>query len=133
MNTRLSISILLLFFGIVNAQGENDKDSVLYRQKVIRDDKVFVAPFKIKRGILSLTKDSVIFTTERPENSRFNFSVSYDQIRYIRRPIGFLIPNRIKIKTISGESYRLFTFKKRDIIKITRKQIESIWRSTLEK
>lgn len=125
MNVKMTLGFLILLIGSIKAQG-NVRDEVLYSQKVIRDDKVFKAPLKVKRGVLSLTKDSLIFRSERPENSRFNFSISYDQISYIRRPIGFLIPNRIKIHTIKGESYRLFTFKKREIIRITRERMASI-------
>lgn len=123
MNVRMTIAFLILLIGTVKAQGNVGRDSVLFSQKVVRDDKMFEDVFRAKRGTLFLTNQKMEFKSKRPSHSRFDFSIPYSQIKSIRRFYGFVIPNRIKIKTETGEAYRLFTYKKGKIIKITRKQI----------
>lgn len=115
--------ILLVTTPCLKAYG-NPTDSVLYSQKVLRDDRMFEDMFRAKRGMLFLTDTGIAFKSRRPNHSRFDFSIPYDQIKSIKTFYGFLIPNRIKIKTTTGEKYRLFTYRKRKIIKITRDQME---------
>lgn len=125
MNARMTIAFLILMIGTLKTQGNVVRDSVLFSQKVVRDDKMFEDIFRAKRGTLLLTSQKMEFKSKRPSHSRFDFSIPYSQIKSISRFYGFVIPNRIKIKTETGETYRLFTYKKRKIIKITREQMAS--------
>jgi|GEM_PF-4960052 hypothetical protein len=125
MNSRIIIAFLILTIGTLNAQGNIVKDSVLFSQKVVRDDKMFEDVWRAKRGTLLLTNQKIEFKSKRPNHSRFDFSIPYSQIKSIRPFYGFVIPNRIKIKTETGATYRLFTYKKKKIIKITREQMAS--------
>jgi hypothetical protein len=125
MKTKLSIGVLFLLIGNINAICQMNEAGVLYSQTVTRDDNFFATPFTVKRGTLLLTNDSLIFKSKKSKHSRFSFSIPYDQIKYIKHPYAFLIPNRIKIRTKNGETYRLFTYKKKHIIKITREHLEN--------
>jgi hypothetical protein len=100
-------------------------DTILYEQKVFRDDRMFKDIFRTKKGTLYLTDQQLEFKSHRPTHARFDFSIPYGQIKSIRTYYGFIIPipNRIKIKTISSERFRLFTYKRRKIIRITREQM----------
>ena len=101
-----------------NGQSSN----VIYKQSVQRDDLFFIEMFS-HRGTILLTQDSLIFKIRRNRPSELNFSLAYGQIKSIKVFYGFLIPNRIKIKSIEGTSYRLFTYKKRKIIQLTREKM----------
>ncbi len=120
MKVKFKIICLLLLTFTVKGYGQQKFDNVFYSQRVIRDDKMFVEPFSVKRGYLMLTNDSLVVVMQKAKKARFNFSVSYSVIKSIRPFYGFVFPNRIKIKTHTGESYRLFTYRKRSIIKLTR-------------
>jgi hypothetical protein len=127
MNSGMTVAFLILTIGTLKAQGDVVKDTVLFSQKVVRDDKMFEDAFKTKRGILLLTSQKMEFKSKRPSHARFDFSIPYNEIQSIRTFYGFVIPNRIRIRTKAGQTYRLFTYKKRTIIKITRGQMASIW------
>jgi len=101
MKTKLSIGVLFLLIGNINAICQMNEAGVLYSQTVTRDDNFFATPFTVKRGTLLLTNDSLIFKSKKSKHSRFSFSIPYD------------------------ETYRLFTYKKKHIIKITREHLEN--------
>jgi hypothetical protein len=118
----LASTVILLIHLYVFGQIQNE--NIIYRQKVLRDDRMFENMFKSKRGELILTSDSLRFICKDNTKSKFNFSIPYYDIESIKPYYGFLIPNRIKIKTYSGKKFRLFTYKKRMIIKKTRKKMD---------
>lgn len=117
------LSVFMLLHFCANCQSANRQ--IIYSQKVIRDDAMFERPISTKVGFVSLTSDSLIFTCKKERLSRFNFSIPYTQIQAINTFYGFLIPNRIKIRTKDGESYRLFTYKKRNILRITKERMSN--------
>jgi hypothetical protein len=119
----VSLSVFMLLHLCANSQSANQE--VIYTQKVTRDDAMFVHPVSTLVGFVSLTSDSLIFTCKKKGVSRFNFSLPYTQIKSIDTFYRFLIPNRIEILTKDGESYRLFTYKKRNIIRITRERMSN--------
>lgn len=119
----VGLIIFSQFYFYSNAQTLNDR--IRYSQKVTRECRISEKPFSNKRGVLLLTNDSLIFKYKKEKLSEFNFSVSYEDIRTIKPFYGFLYPNRIKIRAKSGEWYRLFTYKKRHILRITREKMKS--------
>ena len=127
MNLKICIALLVISIICIqaNAQNRTDRDTVFYNQNVVRD-KVFSDMFRNKRGVLSLTENNFEFKSIKAEHEKFNFSIPYDQIKSIRPYYGFIIPNRIRIRTKKGETYRLFTYKKKNIIRITRERINNI-------
>ncbi len=121
---RIFFSILLT--SSTYATGQINNQQIIYTQKVTRDDRMFEKPFSNKRGVLTLTKDSLIFKCKKEKLADFNFSIPYTQVLTIKPFYGFLYPNRIKIRTKSGKAYRLFTYKKRHILRITSERIKSL-------
>lgn len=120
------IIVALTMYPLLAAANNTERcDSIIYSQKVIRDDRMFHDMLRAKRGMLVLTNEALEFRSKRPGHARFDFSIPYNNIKYIRPFYGFIIPNRIKIKTNTGETYRLFTYKKRKIINITQAQIDA--------
>jgi GRAM domain len=119
----MMLIILSLAYFHVKAQPHNQQ--IIYTQKVTRDDRMFEKTFSNKRGTLTLTNDSLIFKCKKEKLADFNFSIPYSDIRTIKAFYGFLYPNRIKIRTKHGEAYRLFTYKKKSILRITREKIEN--------
>ncbi len=118
-----AIAFLIIGVRIPPIYSQSTEVSVLYTQKVTRDDIFWKKPFAVVKGDLLVSDDSLIFNTSKTKYARFNFAVPYDQIRSIRPFYGFIIPNRIKVKLKNGESYRLFTYKKKEIIKRTRQKM----------
>ena len=112
----------LLFVVIACLEGHcfTERDSLLYQQRVYRDDRLFSQMFANKRGLLILTDDSLKFIGV---NRRFSFSLAYEQVASIEPYYGFLLPNRIKIQTIDGRVYRLFTYRNKNILAIARPQV----------
>ncbi|NBP67819.1 MAG: hypothetical protein EBR30_07325 [Cytophagia bacterium] len=115
----------VLLTSSIHATGQINDEQLIYSQKVTRECRIFDKPFIVKRGVLQLTKDSLIFKCKKEKLAKYNFSILYSDIKTIRPFYGFLYPNRINIRTKHGEWYRLFTYKKRSILKITRERIKS--------
>lgn len=126
MNKKKLVMLLICLFLYRYARSQNNSGQIIYTQKVTRDDRMFEKPLSNKRGLLTLTNDSLIFQCKKAKLSEFNFSIPYTQIQYIKPLYTFLFPNRIKIRTKNGKSYRLFTYKKRHILRITREKMKSI-------
>jgi hypothetical protein len=122
-NFLIILPVNWLFVHAVTASAFMVTDTILYEQKVFRDDRMFEDIFRSKVGILYLTDKKLEFKCKRPGHDRFNFSIPYGEIKSIRTFYGYVIPNRIKIRTTSGESFRLATYKRRKIIRITREQM----------
>jgi hypothetical protein len=100
---------------------------VIYSQKVRREDHLnFVEMFQNRRGIIFLTKDSISFVVKKKKNKKFNFSLPYSEIVSIRKGNTFIYPNIIKIKTTSGYKFKLFTFKRRNIIRVAGERMQLI-------
>lgn len=116
--------VSLLVFQTSFVYSQVPASTVLYAQRVTRDDTFWKKPFAVIKGDLLIRHDSLAFNTSKTKYARFNFVVPYDQIRSIRLFYGFIIPNRIKVKLKSGESYRLFTYKKKEIIRMTRQKMK---------
>lgn len=123
MKTKLIITFAFLLTYDVNAQSKFTLDSILYEQNLSRDDKMFTKIFASRRGKLFLTSDSLIFISKKVKNNWLNFSLSYKQIAFIKRVSW--ISSFIKIKTKNGYTFRLFTYKRRNIIRITKERIDS--------
>lgn len=119
---RIYFLSLLLILSLMQATAKaNEQDSILYKQMVSRDDPIFRKMFAQRRGLLTISDSSVEFTSKKEKNSWLNFQVSYDKIRRINRVS--LIPNIIKIKLKSGDSYLLFTYRGRKIIRYVRAKL----------
>jgi ABC-type transporter lipoprotein component MlaA len=124
MNLFIHFTFQLLCVIILFGQGKAQE--TLYQQKVVRDDQHFrYKPFLHKRGMLSLTNDSVKFETFNSKFTSFNFSFPYHEIKSIRVFYGYIVPNRIKIRLTNGTSYRLFTYRKKEIIAKTREKMQA--------
>jgi hypothetical protein len=116
------VALFCMHFSIqIAARAPYTPDSVLYKQKVSRDDQFFKKMLAPRRGTLAIKNDSVTFTTKRQSSSWLNFSLSYNEIEYVKRV--FWTPNRTKIKAKNGKSYRLFTYKRGKIIKFIRAKL----------
>ena len=94
-----------------------------YSQKVERDDRFFRHMLNGGKGVVTLTEDSLIFKTKKARNKVFNFAMSYCQIRSIGNWNYFIWPNRIHIRRKSGGSFRLFTYKRKTIIRLARERM----------
>lgn len=94
-----------------------------YSQKVERDDRFFRHMLNGGKGTVILTEDSLIFRTKKERNKVFNFAMSYCQIKSIHNWRYFLWPNRIHIQRKGGGSYRLFTYKRKTLIRLTREKM----------
>lgn len=125
MKTINWIVFSILLTSSIYATGQINEQKIVYTQKVTRDDRMFEKPFSNKSGLLSLTNDSLIFQCKKENLAEFNFSIPYSDLLTIKSFYGFLYPNRIKIRTKSGKGYRLFTYKKRHILRITREKMKS--------
>ena len=103
----------LLINSIVLAQNES---GIVYQQKVTREDVSIRQAISGGQGTIYLTKDSVIFEAGKEANRKINFSIAYGQIKRVKRINPLFFPNRISIKLGDGEEYRLFTYKRRQLI-----------------
>ena len=115
-----SLCIYFAMLGMSNMASSQDKLQIPYRQKVHRDDRYFSHWLRGGKGYVTLTDDSLIFKTDKKKNGVFNFALAYCEIKSIRTWYFFLCPNRIRIKVINDGSYRVFTYKRKNIIAITR-------------
>ncbi len=100
------------------AYGQSVEQGLLHSQQVRRDD---VVPSR--RGILQLTQDSIRFSSLKSQQSLYNFAFPYNKIAYIRPSYRFIIPNQVTIRLKDGNSFRLFTCRKKEIIARTREKI----------
>ena len=87
----------------------------VYRQEVRRDDVNIFRALKGTKGTLTLDFDSILFETHG-KTKRINFSLSYNDVVEIKRYKAMLLPNRIGIRTSGGETYRIFTYRRKKII-----------------
>lgn len=122
------IRLIVIVFLVIGVEmpsiySQSTESGVLYTQRVTRDDIFWKNPFVVVKGDLIIRDDSLGFKSYKTKNAHFNFGISYNQIRSIRPFYGFIIPNRIKIKLKDGQSYQLFTYKKKEIITRTREKV----------
>ena len=90
----------------------------MYQQKVRRDDVNLDLALKGNKGMLRLGADSISFVTDKEASHRANFAISYKDVVKVKRYAGMLIPNRIGITGSHGETYRIFTYRRKKIIEI---------------
>jgi len=67
----LAVLMMVTFESLSRAE----QDSILYKQRVIRDDKMFKNIFAKKQGILVLTIDTIKFQSDESHNSSYNFAI----------------------------------------------------------
>jgi len=131
MFVRINFIVVLLFFGRVSYSQEDS--SVIHQQKAIREivgeslnDFIHDAVRLTNNGgTIRLTRDSLIFKCkDKRIPQKFDFALSVCEIVSIENYLyaGFM-PNRIRI-TIKGKIIQLGTFKRRKLIRLTRKQME---------
>lgn len=119
---KLSFIILSLTFSpLVYGQTK-----IIYEQKAKRDDLIKVEGFDNRKGVITLTEDSISFKIIEARPTQLNFSLAYSEVKSINVFYGFLIPNRIKIRTWDGESFRLFTYRKKHLIRQTRARLNAV-------
>ena len=102
------------------------QDAILHRQDLRRDDVTIGHGLKGTKGTLTLCKDSIHFSAADRNNEVIDFAVSYAQITKIKRYRGILLPNRIGIKTSDNTTFRLFTYKRKEILAILEERTESL-------
>lgn len=119
------MKLLAIFILLVLTIAVRGQSLIIYEQKVKRDDLIKVEGFKSRRGLISLTEDSLRFIILDKRPTQLNFRLAYSEIKSINIFFGFLLPNRIKIKTWDGNSYRLFTYKKKEILRITKSKLKT--------
>ena len=120
-NFRLWCACLMSLLINSIALAQNDA-GILYQQKVTREDVSIRQTIKGGRGTIYLTKDSVRFEARKEANRTINFSIAYNQIRSVKRVNPLLFPNRILIIHKDGEKYRLYTYKRKQLIQGILKQ-----------
>jgi hypothetical protein len=89
----------------------------------VRRDVGFFQALKGTKGELLLGKDSVKFVARKYQAKKLNFAVSYAEVKKIKRYRMMLIPNRIGIKTKTSKTYRIFTFRRRQILAILESKV----------
>jgi hypothetical protein len=121
MNPKPIIALVIQTFIVYTcAYGQSVEQGVIHNQQVRRDD---VIPSR--RGMLQLTQDSIRFSSLKSQQAKYNFAFPYNNILYIRPSYRFIIPNQIAIRLIDGTSYRLFTYRKKEIIAKTREKMQA--------
>src|SRR5690242_17748629 len=120
----MSIFVMILIFGLSASQAQ-ERQGVIYSQKAQRDDKIWYFHFmRDRHGRVTLTEDSLVFTSRKVSTAFFNFAFAYCDIQSIRTWYAdMLIPNRIRIKTKNDGAVRLFTYKRRTLIRLTREKM----------
>jgi len=84
---------------------------------------LFTKVFYPRNGRIYLTNDSLVFKAKDIYNDVFNFSIAVCEIRYIRTYYNFIVPNRIRIMTKRTGSVRIFTYRRRKLIRLTRERM----------
>lgn len=112
--------LLILVNSLVSAQNESN---VVYKQKITRDDVSVGQAIRGSRGTIYLTEDSIIFKARKDVNRKINFRVTYNEIESVKRINPLFFPNRILIRLGNDEKYRLFTYKRRQLIKEIKKHL----------
>jgi hypothetical protein len=121
MNPKPIIALVIQTFIVYTfAYGQSVEQGVIHNQQVRRDD---VIPSR--RGMLQLTQDSIRFSSLKSQQAKYNFAFPYNNILYIRPSYRFIIPNQIAIRLTNGTSYRLFTYRKKEIIAKTREKMQA--------
>ena len=117
--------LCVLFMNVSSRLDAQAKLGVIYSQKAQRDDKLWYFHFmRDRHGRVTLTEDSLIFTSRKVSTSFFNFAFAYCDIQSIRTwYVDMFIPNRIRIKTKNAGAVRLFTDKRRTLIRLTREKM----------
>lgn len=108
-----------------SATGQVNSEEVLFSKKLFRDDVMFFGLFRDLRGTLFLKNDSLLFVVDKLENRRFSFALHYKQIKSVRRTYWTLFPNRIGVRTTSGCSYSLRSYKRKRMIQLTRERMNA--------
>jgi len=108
------------------AKCQSNSEEILFSKKLFRDDAMFFGLFRDLRGTLFLKHDSLVFVVNKIENKRFSFSLHYKQIKSIRRTYWTLFPNRISIRTTGGCSYSLRSYKRKQVIEMTRERMKEL-------
>ncbi|PGH37459.1 MAG: hypothetical protein CRN43_21075 [Candidatus Nephrothrix sp. EaCA] len=103
--------LIALFAPCLCANGQD----IIYSQSVVRDDPYFC--FALRRGKIALTQDSLSFRVPNKRGQRYSFSEPLKNISEVRKAF---LPNRIIIRTWSGKRYRLYAYKRNDLIGYTR-------------
>jgi hypothetical protein len=116
-------AICMLFAYAGNVSLAQKGSTIIYSQRAERDDMFFVMPFYPRHGRVYITDDSIIFKAKDIYNDVFNFSLAICDIRYIRTYYNFIIPNRIRIMTKRTGSVRIFTYRRRTLIRLTRERM----------
>jgi hypothetical protein len=105
---------------------QENSGSVLLSQKLSRDDVMFFGLFRDLRGTVFLKEDSLVFVVSKMENKQFSFALHYSQIKSVRRTYWTLFPNRIGIRTKDGRSYSFRTYKRKQIIEVTKARMNAL-------
>ena len=73
--------------------------------------------FATHPGILTLTDQSVQFAADKKPKER-NFTLAYPDIYRIRRGWSLIFPNMTVIRTRDGGRYRIYTYRRKKIIRL---------------
>jgi hypothetical protein len=115
-SAQFTVFCLFVFLYFTDTPAFSFSDSIIYQQVVRRDDVNVLQAFKGTKGVLLLSVNSIAFRANRERAKEINFTLTYSQVKRVKRYRGMLIPNRIGIKTYSGETYRIFTYRRKRIL-----------------
>ena len=110
----------LLITSIVSAQ---DEAGVIYKQKITREDVPIRQALRGSRGVIYLTNDSVVFKARKQSNREIDFRIAYHQIKSVKRVNPLFFPNRISIKLEENKKYRLYTYRRKQLIERIRNKL----------
>ena len=103
------------------AQDSDEADEILHHQKVYRTGNILEF-WNSFQGILQLKENTVEFIPKNI-NRRGAFELSYDDILSVKKRPSIFVPNRIFIKDKNHSTFKIFTYKRKQIVEIIQSKI----------
>ncbi len=114
---RINLLCFITSFIIINWPAFSQIE-IPFEQTVRRDDVSIFQAFQGTKGVLKLGRDSVVFRAIKASASQINFALPYTQIAKVKRYKATLFSNRIGITTLDRKTYRIFTYRRKKILKL---------------
>ncbi len=117
--------IVILFFSDqqrIQAQEIEEKNDIIYSQKVERRGNILEI-WNAFRGTLYLRENSIEFIPKNPEG-RGAFELSYEDVLSVKRRPSIFVPNRIFIKDKNHSTFKIFTYKRKQIVETIQSKID---------
>jgi len=103
------------------AQDSDEADEIVYSQKVERRGNILEI-WNAFPGTLYLRENTVEFIPKNI-NGRGAFELSYDDIISVKKRPSIFVPNRIFIKDKNHSTFKIFTYKRKQIVEIIQSKI----------